>query len=96
MIRHSVILKLNSELSLVDKKAFFEAVDGLKEIPGVHKFEVLKQVSTKNEFEYGISMEFENQKNYDDYAKHPLHTAFLQNFWAKSVTDFLEIDYKLI
>jgi heme-degrading monooxygenase HmoA len=96
MIRHSVIIKLKPELGSEDKKAFFTAVDTLSDIPGVTKFEVLKQVSAKNAFEYGISMEFKDQKTYDGYSNHPLHTAFLQNFWAKSVVDFLEIDYVLI
>lgn len=96
MIRHSVIIKLKPELGLEDKKAFFTAVDTLSDIPGVTKFEVLKQVSAKNAFEFGISMQFEDQKAYDGYSNHLLHSAFLQNFWAKSVADFLEIDYMLM
>lgn len=96
MIRHSVILKLKSELSSDDKKAFFEAVDKLAEIPNVQKFEVLKQISPKNKFEYGISMEFDTQEHYDFYSNHAQHQAFIQDFWIKSVEDFLEIDYTFL
>lgn len=60
------------------------------------KFEVLKQISKKNKFEYGISMEFDNQEQYDTYSNHAEHTAFIQNFWIKSVEDFLEIDCVLL
>lgn len=94
MIRHSVILKLKPELSSSEKQAFFDAVYKLEEIPNVKKFEVLKQTSSKNKFEYGISMEFETQAQYDFYSNHAQHQAFIQNFWLKSVDDFLEIDYE--
>lgn len=93
MLRHSVILKLKSSLTEDEKQAFFEAVDDLANIPHVQKFEVLKQISPKNKFEYGISMEFETQDQYDTYSNHPQHVAFVENFWMQNVEDFLEIDY---
>ena len=80
MIRHSVILKLKDKLSAEDKQAFFDAVDNLASIPEVQKFEVLKQVSSKNKFDYGISMEFNNQEQYDFYSDHAEHQSFIQNF----------------
>lgn len=95
MIRHSVILKLKENISHASKKAFFDAVYKLKEIPDVKTFEILNQISLKNKFEYGISMEFENQQQYDSYSNHPAHLDFIQNFWIPSVEDFLEIDYTL-
>lgn len=93
MIRHSVILKLKNTTSFEEKQAFFEAVDTLADIPNVQKFEVLNQTSAKNKFEYGISMEFDNQEKYDTYSNHPVHVDFIQNFWIPMVEDFLEIDY---
>lgn len=96
MIRHSVILKLKADLNSAEKQAFFDAVDKLAAIPDVQKFEVLKQISPKNKFEYGISMEFDNQEQYDIYSNHADHQAFIQNFWIKSVDNFLEIDYVLL
>ncbi len=94
MIRHSVILKLKDDISTDEKQAFFDAVDKLVNIEGVQKFEVLKQISAKNHFEYGISMEFDTTEQYDFYSNHPIHVAFVENFWIKSVADFLEIDYE--
>ena len=94
MLRHSVILKLKSDISTEEKQAFFEAVDALATLPNVQKFEVLKQISPKNKFEYGISMEFETQDQYDTYSNHPQHVAFVENFWMQNVEDFLEIDYQ--
>ena len=96
MIRHSVILTLKSSLSPVDKLQYFEAVNELKQIPGVQKFEVLKQTSSKNPFQYGILMEFESQDAYDLYANHSLHSAFVEKYWAACVEDFLEIDYQML
>jgi hypothetical protein len=93
MIRHSVILKLKENISNESKKAFFDAVDKLKEIPDVETFEVLNQISPKNKFEYGISMEFDTNEKYENYSNHPVHVAFIQNFWIPNVEDFLEIDY---
>lgn len=93
MIRHSVILKLKDTISAEDKVAYFVAVERLKDIPGVLKFEVLNQISPKNKFEFGISMEFDTQELYDAYTNHPEHVAFVQNFWIPNVEDFLEIDY---
>jgi len=95
MIRHSVILKLKSDISPDDKQAFFDAVDKLASIPDVQKFEVLKQISPKNKFEYGISMEFETQEHYESYSNHPQHISFVENWWIPNVEDFLEIDYQL-
>ena len=94
MLRHSVILKLKSDISTEEKQAFFEAVDALATLPNVQKFEVLKQISPKNKFEYGILMEFETQDHYDTYSNHPQHIAFVENWWMQNVEDFLEIDYQ--
>lgn len=96
MIRHSVILTLKSSLSPEDKTQYFDAVNELKQIPGVQKFEVLKQISAKNPFEFGISMEFESQEAYDLYTNHSLHSAFVEKYWAACVEDFLEIDYQIL
>ncbi len=95
MIRHSVIFKLKEAINADQKQAFFDAVDQLTFIQDVQKFEVLKQISPKNKFEYGISMEFDTQEQYDFYSNDPKHIAFVQNYWLKNVEDFLEIDYQI-
>jgi Stress responsive A/B Barrel Domain len=83
MIRHAVILKLKADISSAEKQAFLDASRKLSVIPDVQKFEIFKQISLKNKFEYGISMEFDNQEQYDIYSNHADHVAFIQNFLAK-------------
>lgn len=93
MIRHSVIFKLKHPAGSKEEKLFLERAEKLSVIPGVQKFECLKQVSPKNKFEFGLSMEFENEKIYQQYNHHPEHIYFVQQYWLHEVEDFLEIDY---
>jgi len=93
MIRHSVIFRLKYAKDSKEEKAFLDATLQLLAVPGVLHFERLKQTSKKNQFEYGLSMEFESEHVYAAYTAHPLHQAFIENFWTNGVADFLEIDY---
>jgi heme-degrading monooxygenase HmoA len=91
---HSVIFKLKHEIGSHEETAFMNAARKLSDIPGVRDFECLKQTSPKNNFDYGLSMRFETQEAHETYSNHPEHVQFLENFWAKDVVDFLEIDYE--
>ncbi|MFV7235050.1 Dabb family protein [Flavobacterium sp. ZB4R12] len=93
-IHHSVIFIFKDGMTALEKQDFFDAVSKLTTINGVEKFEILKQTSVKNKFEYGILMEFKNMEAYQYYNNHPDHVAFVQNIWLKQVEDFLEIDYE--
>jgi hypothetical protein len=73
--------------------AFLKAADILIGIPGVQKFEKLRQVSAKNEYDFGFSMEFADQAAYTIYNEHSDHVAFVQGCWIPEVTKFMEIDY---
>ena len=95
-IRHSVIFKFKPRLSRTEKQQFFNAAQKLGMIEGVKNFEVLKQVSFKNKYEYGFSMEFDNAEDYQKYNLHPEHSLFLEKYWQKYVKKFLEIDYEPI
>jgi hypothetical protein len=95
MIRHSVIFKLKYPKNSREEQEFLHAAIKLADIPGVQNFECLKQTSKKNNFDFGLSMEFANQKLYDEYTNHPDHAQFIQKYWLKYVEDFLEIDYEL-
>lgn len=94
-IRHTVVFKLKHPAGSAEEKTFMDAIKKLDDIPGVENFELLKQISKKNNYDYGLSMEFANQEAYDRYNNHPDHVAFVQNIWMKEVEDFLEIDYAL-
>lgn len=94
-IHHSVFFKLKHPKGAQLEQEFFAAAKKLAAIPGVEKFECLKQISKKNKFEFGLSMEFASQELYDTYNNHPDHGAFIQDRWLKEVEDFLEIDYEV-
>ena len=94
-IRHTVVFKLKHPAGSVEEKNFLTAAMVLASIPGVENFESMKQISKKNHFTFGFSMEFANQQMYDQYNNHPDHVAFVQQRWLKEVEDFLEIDYEL-
>ena len=95
-IYHSVFFKLKHPKGSQLEQAFLAAAKKLAAIPGVEKFECLKQISKKNKFEFGLSMEFANQQLYDTNNNHPDHTAFIQNHRLEEVEDYLEIDYEIL
>jgi len=93
MIRHTVVFTLKHAQGSAEEKKFLEDALVLTSIPTVRNFERLKQVSGKNAFKFGFSMEFDDQAGYDTYDSHPVHVAFVRDRWKTDVTDFLEIDY---
>lgn len=93
MIRHSVVFKLNHPAGSSEEEIFLDEARKLKSIPGVKKFEVMKEISSGNPYEFGISMEFEDQKGYDFYTKHPDHIRFVHEIWIPNVEIFMEINY---
>ena len=94
MIRHTVIFKLKYLKHSVGERDFLNAAKKLAAIPGVQNFQSLRQVSKKNKYDFGLSMEFADQKLYDDYSNHPDHVQFIREYWLPYVEDFLEIDYE--
>ncbi|MCF6312214.1 MAG: Dabb family protein, partial [Verrucomicrobiales bacterium] len=93
MIHHTVFFTLSHPIGSPQEASFMEQARTLTQIPAVTHFEILKQISPKCDYTYGISMIFTTQAELDDYTSHPLHTAFVQNHWIPNVTDFQEIDY---
>jgi hypothetical protein len=92
-IRHTVVFKLKHPMGSAEEQDFLEALMKLSAIPGVEKFEFLKQISHKNSFDYGLSMEFASQQAYDNYSNNPDHVAFVQNRWLSEVSTFMELDF---
>ncbi len=93
MIRHTVVFSLRHATGSAEEQAFLDAALILAKIPGVQKFERLRQVSPKADFAFGFSMEFSDQAAYDMYNAHPDHTAFVEGRWLPEVSRFQEIDY---
>ena len=96
MIRHTVVFNLKHGKGSAEEKKFLGDARVLTEIPGVKAFERLRQVSPKNSYSFGFSMEFDDQAAYDGYNIHPKHVAFVQDRWLVEVSDFMEIDYVAI
>lgn len=97
MIRHTVIFTLKHAAGSLQEKMFLrDAKTALEKIPGVEKFEQLKQVSKKNDYAFGFSMEFADEAAYEAYNTHPKHVAFVKDRWEREVSKFLEIDYEPI
>ena len=92
-IRHTVSFALHHPAGSNEERDFLAAAAKLGEIPGVEAFEILAEVSPKNSFRFGISMEFADRAAYEGYNGHPDHVAFVEERWLKEVADFLEIDY---
>ena len=93
MIRHTVVFSLKHPEGSAAEADFLAAIAHLSDIPGVESFERLRQVSPKNGFTFGLSMEFADADAYRAYNEHSEHTRFVQERWVNEVADFLEIDY---
>ncbi len=92
-IKHMVVFDLCHPAGSSEERRFLDdGRDILTNIPGVHEFEVLRQVSAKCDYHFGFSMLFENQAAYDAYSNHPKHNGFVEQRWKKEVTRFQEID----
>lgn len=93
MIRHSAVFRLKHAAGSAAEAEFLGALRKLMLIPGVEKFEVLRQTSPKCEFHFAVSMEFADQTAYSFYNEHPDHVAFVKARWLPEVAAFTEIDY---
>ncbi len=92
-IRHSVVFALVHPEGSAEERDFLDAAERLATIPGVESFELLAEVSPKNGYRFGISMEFANRATYARYNEHPDHVRFVQQRWLSEVNEFLELDY---
>ena len=92
-IRHTVAFTLAHAEGSPEEQDFLAAAERLGAIPGVEAFELLAEVSPKNGFRFGISMEFAGREAYDGYNAHPDHVRFVEERWVPEVSDFLELDY---
>jgi hypothetical protein len=93
-IRHTVVFTPKDPEGSEAETDFLAAAIRLSSISGVEAFEVLREVSPKNGYRYGISMEFADRDAYDGYNDHPDHVRFVQERWNVEVADFLEVDYE--
>jgi hypothetical protein len=93
MIKHTVFFKLNHPVGSEAEAEFLKAALALGGIPGVKNMTCVKQVSLKTDFTYGLLMEFDDDKAYQQYNVHPDHVTFVAGRWRPEVAAFLELDY---
>jgi heme-degrading monooxygenase HmoA len=91
-IRHGVVFTLKHEPGSEEEADFLKANAQLASIPGVEEFEIMREVSPKNDYRFALTMEFADRAAYEAYNAHPDHVSFVKERWEKEVTDFLELD----
>jgi Stress responsive A/B Barrel Domain len=95
MIRHTVVFRLRHAPGSADEAGFLRtAREQLTPIPGVERFEVLRQVGAQSSYAFSLSMEFADASVYAGYNEHPSHTAFVRDRWIPEVEEFLELDFE--
>jgi len=91
-IRHSVAFALRHAEGSAEEADFLDAIAGLERIPGVEAFELMREVSPKNDYDHALMMEFADRASYTAYDEDPRHVAFVADRWDAEVTAFMEID----
>ena len=92
MIRHAAIFRLSHSKGSSEEAGFLAALSDLRTIPGVESFEIAREISPKNPFDFAVSMTFADQAAYHGYDQHPRHVAFVQTRWIPEVAEFMEHD----
>ncbi len=93
MIVHSVFFKLKHAVGSPEEATFLNKAAKLEILPGIENFQLLEEVSPKNSYTFGLTMEFADQSAYDGYNNHPDHIRFVEKVWLKEVAEFQEIDH---
>ncbi len=92
-IRHTVAFTLRHDEGSPAAASFFEALAALGAIEGVEELQVWSEVSPKNSYRYGVSMEFATRTAFETYTASPEHVEFVRDRWDDEVTEFIEIDF---
>jgi heme-degrading monooxygenase HmoA len=85
-LRHTVSFDLHHAAASPEEADFLAAAERLAAVPGVEAFEVVREVSPKNGFRFGISMEFADEAAYAAYNAHPDHVRFVEQRWLAEVS----------
>ena len=91
-VRHSVVFTPTHAEGSDGEADLLAAIGRLAAIPGVEAFELMREVSPKNEYRFGLTMEFSDASAYRAYNEHPEHVAFVEHRWDREIGAFLEID----
>ena len=92
MIRHAALFRLHHVAGSAEEASFLQALSGLAAIPGVTDFQIAREVSPKNPYDFAVSMTFGDAAAYEAYNRHPSHVAFVADRWVPEVAAFMEHD----
>lgn len=91
---HTVMFDLKAAPDSPEVVAFLsEGSRALTSVPGVMDFRAVRQCSPKCDFQYAFLMNFVSIEAFKAYCVHPDHNRFVEDYWKKEVTRFLEADY---
>jgi len=94
-VRHMVVFKLKHPKGSPEEKKFLDDSESiLGGIPYAAKFMVCREVSPKNEYDFGFSFDFITEEDYQNYNADQRHVNFVQERWMKEVDEFMEVDLK--
>ena len=93
MIEHTVTFRLKHPSGSAAEQRFLAAAAKLAALPGVRDFAIRRQISAKLDHDFGITMKFASQADYDAYTAHPEHVAFVEQRWLPEVAAFQEADF---
>ena len=91
-IRYAALFRLKHSPGSAAEAGFLAALADLKAIPGVTAFDITREVSPRNDFDFAVSMQFASQADYESYNSHPAHVAFFETRWKAEVEAFMEQD----
>lgn len=92
-IQHTVAFSLRHPSGSPPEAEFLSAAQILATIPGVERYEQLRQVSPKSDYAFSFSMHFADEDAYRAYNDHPDHVAFVRDRWEPEVSRFQELDF---
>jgi len=89
-LQHNVYFYLKEDVTAEQKQEFEEALKELMNIPQIHKYEMgipglEEEENDDQQFAYSFFTWFKTMEDYNGYAEHPDHLAFIDaysNLWA--------------
>lgn len=92
MIRHAALFRLHHAAGSAGEVSFLQALSGLAALRGVADFQIAREISPKNDFDFAVSMTFADQAAYAAYNDDPSHVSFVTGRWVPEVSIFMEHD----
>lgn len=96
MFRHTIAFRLRHARGSLQEKAFLRDAKVLAEIPGIGRFEQLRQTSPADDFHFMFALTFESQDAFELFRVHPKYRQFYDERWTREVSASLAFSGALI